>query len=512
MKISRADWQLIRTTALNDLYFFEKFILDYKDMVPHVHGPLCNFMQNTKIRKKQVTLPRGFLKTTTSTIGRGLWLACRTPDIRILIASSVVENSRKMIGSIRHHVETNPRIRKFFPEIVPDNFNKSRWSDQCAAIRRPHEYPEGTWEAMGVGGSVISRHYDHIIEDDLIYPKKDDLTGFELMPSRDDIEKAIGWHRLAPSLLINPGKGCIDNIGTRWAPYDLINYITKKERGWRRFMIKDRNSEGQPSWPERFPEETLLDLLSTQGPYFYNALYGCEPMDPSSRVFQKMWLQPYSVLPYGMRYFTTVDLAEWDQQTGGRGKQKAYNVILTCGVDWQHHFYIARYDRGRFTPTQVVEKIAEHVKAFNVEKVGIEVVYYQKAILEEVKRFYERTGIAFPVAAYSRDPRLTKDARIRGLQPVAANGALHYREDMEEFIEEYEDYPMSRTVDILDALSDQLKIASFPDPHEMGAVTDEFDIEAIVEAIKRNKGSQYPISSRLVSDASYFASNPFNNN
>ena len=510
MKISRADWQLIRTTALNDLYFFEKFILDYKDMVPHVHGPLCNFLQNDRFRKKQVTLPRGFLKTTTSTIGRGLWLACKNPDIRILIASSVVENSRKMIGAIRHHVESNARLQKFFPEIVPDNFNKTRWSDQCAAVRRPHEYPEGTWEAMGIGGSVISRHYDRVMEDDLIYPKKDDLTGSELMPDRDDIEKAIGWHRLAPSLLIRPGEGFIDNIGTRWAPYDLINYIIKKERGWRRFMIKDRTPEGVPSWPERFPEDTLKDLLSTQGPYMYNALYACEPMDPSARVFQKMWLRAYDVLPHGMRYFTTVDLAEWDMGVGGRQKQKAYNVILTCGVDADHNFWIARYDRGRFTPTEVVERIAQHVKAFNVEKVGIEVVYYQKAILEEVKRFYERTGIAFSIAAYQRDPRLTKDARIRGIQPIACNGALHYREEMEEFVEEYEDYPMSRTVDILDALSDQLKIAQFPDRAEIGIVTDAFDIEEIVASIKKSKKSGYPISTQLVSDASYFASSPFN--
>lgn len=508
MRISKADYQLIRQTGLDDLYFFEKFILDYRDMVPQVHGPLCRFLQSDK-KRKQVTLPRGFLKTTSGTIGRALWLAARNPDIRILIASSVVENSRKMIGSIRHHVESNPRLKMFYPEIIPDNFNKTRWSDQCAAIRRPHEYPEGTWEAMGVGGSVISRHYDHIIEDDLIYPKKDDLTGVELMPDRDDIEKAIGWHRLAPSLLIHPGKGHIDNIGTRWAPYDLINHILKKERGWSRFMIKDRKADGTPSWPERFPEETLNDLLASQGPYFYNALYACEPMDPSQRVFHKMWLRPYDILPYGLRYFTTVDLAEWDALPTSRvGKQKAFNVILTCGVDWQRNYYIARYDRGRFTPTQVVEKIAQHKKAFNVEKVGIEVVYYQKAILEEIKHYYQRTGDAFPVSAYDRDPRVTKDARIRGIQPIAANGALHYREDMVEFLEEYEDYPMSRTRDILDALSDMLRIAQFPDPPESAAIGDPFDIEEIVANIKKSKASNYPISSRLVSTDTFFAANP----
>ena len=480
-------------------------------MVPHVHGPLCRFLQNTKFKRKQVTLPRGFLKTTTGTIGRALWLACKNPDIRILIASSVVENARKMIGAIRHQVESNSRLITFFPEIVPDNFNKTRWSDQCAAIRRPHEYPEGTWESMGVGGSVISRHYDHIIEDDLIYPKKDDLTGSELMPDRDDIEKAIGWHRLAPSLLIHPGSGSIDNIGTRWAPYDLINYIIKKERGWRRFMIKDRNPEtGLPSWPERFSEETLLDLLASQGPYMYNALYACEPMDPSARVFQKMWLRQYDVLPEGLRYFTTVDLAEWDMGTGGRQKQKCYNVILTCGVDWQKNFYIARYDRGRFTPTEVVERIAQHYKAFNVEKVGIEVVYYQKAILEDVKRFYQKTGIALNIAAYDRDPRLSKDARIRGIQPYAANGALHYREDMTEFVEEYEDYPMSRTVDILDALSDQFKIVQFPDPPQSEQVGMIFDIDEIVYKIKKAKHGGYPIGSNLISDGEFFSPSQLN--
>ena len=459
--------------------------MDYKDLNPTIHLPLCNFIQDDRFRRKQVTLPRGYLKTSACTIGKALWLACKNPQIRILIASNVIENAMKMVNQIKSHVENNPRLRQFFPEIVPDSFNKIRWSDRCAEVNRPVSWPEGTWEAIGCGGSVISRHYDHIIEDDLIYAKKDDLTGGELMPNRDDIEKAIGWHKLASSLLISPGAGIIDNVGTRWAPFDLINYITKNEKGWKFFIRRIMNEEGVPSWPERFSNETIEELKASQGPYMFSTQYMCRPISSSQKVFQRDWLQPYSVLPTGMRYYTTVDLAGWDDASSGRGKHKAFNVILTCGIDHNRHLWIARIDRGRFTPTEVVEHVWQHVQAYAVEKVAFEVVYYQKAILEEVKRFYEKTGNAFLVSALNRDPKITKDARIRGLQPIAAAGALHYREDMKDFLEEYEDYPMSATRDILDALSDQPRIAHPPEFSFVAPPKNPFCLDEILEDLKK---------------------------
>lgn len=516
MKLSKADYQLVRNQAKNSLYFFEKFILGYKDLDPEVHGPLCAFMQDDRFRRKQVTMPRGFLKTSTCTIGKGLWKAVNQSEIRMLIVSNVIENAAKMIQTMRHHIESNPRIQRFFPEIVPVNFNKVRWSDHCAVVRRTKEYQEGTWEAVGVGGSVISRHYDHIIEDDLIYAKKDDLTGGELLPDRDDIEKAIGWHKLATSLLIRPGEDIIDNVGTRWAPYDLISYIRKTERGWKHFdlsITKNRLLEGEPTWPGRFNRETILELHKSQGPYMFSTQYLCQPIDAGMKVFQTGWLKPYQTLPDGLRYFTTVDLAEWDDAKTGRNARKAYNVILTCGIDARRHIWIARIDRGRWTPSEVVEKIDQHCTAFKVETVGIEVVYYQKAILESVKQFFEKTGRSLGstgIAAYTRDPKLTKDARIRGLQPIAANGCLHYREDMKEFLEEYEDYPMSRTVDILDALSDQLRIAQPPDVPDERILRDDTDIEEIVDQIKRRaRSSQYPFAAQHSSEREFFS--PYHN-
>lgn len=499
LKISEADRRIIREYSLNNLYFFEKFVLDNKDMTPHVHGRLCRFLQSEHIRKKQVTLPRGFLKTTTATIGRALWLACRNPNTRILIASSVIENARKMVGAIQRHVESNPRVRMFFPEIVPDNFNKVQWSGSAACIRRTKDFPEATFEAIGAGGSAISRHYDRIIEDDLIYPKQDDMSGSELMPNRDDIEKAIGWHKLAPSLLIDPGRGHMDNVGTRWAPYDLIAYIRKREPGWRHFELTVYNKKtGKPMWPERFGEETLRDLADMQGPYLFSTQYLCKPVDPAARVFKREWIKFYQTLPQGLRYFTTVDLAQWEHAKSTKNSQKCFNVILTIGVDAARHFWVARYDRGKFTPTEVVQICAQHHRAYSTEKIGIEVVYYQKAILEEFKRFYEATGILLPVHGYNRDTKVTKEARIRGLQPLAANGHLHVRDDMKELLEEYEDYPMSRTRDILDALSDQLWIAKPPEVEFQPAPVDEFDIEEIVERIKsQRRDALYGVSSGL---------------
>jgi hypothetical protein len=112
--------------------------------------------------------------------------------------------------------------------VIP-NFNKTRWSDTCACLKRPENLPEGTFEAAGVGTSIIRRHYNRINEDDTIAPKHDELTGGEILPSRDDIEKAIGFHVLTIPLLITSDEDRRRVIGTRWASYDLINYIMTHE-------------------------------------------------------------------------------------------------------------------------------------------------------------------------------------------------------------------------------------------------------------------------------------------
>ena len=158
--------------------------------------------------------------------------------VRFLLANMVFDNSAKSVHIIRGHWEKNERLKTLFPEIVPRNFNKQRWSDSCAEVNRTANWGEGTYEAIGVGGSKIGTHYDFVIEDDLVAAKKDQLTGMDILPNQEEIQKAIGWHGLAINLLINPKRGYIYNIGTRGGQYDLIRHIKDNQPYYKRYVQK----------------------------------------------------------------------------------------------------------------------------------------------------------------------------------------------------------------------------------------------------------------------------------
>ena len=460
--------------------------MGYDDITPELHAEFCRFLEGPEGRK-QGTLPRGYVKTWIATIAYSIWCALPRKEadefppsvspsdpfyslgtnIRILIASYVVGNAMKMIGLIRKTYERNPAMMILFPEVLPENFNKVKWSDTEACINRTENYTESTFEAGGIGGSTTSRHYDMIIEDDLIYANKDDFTGRELQPSKEDIDKAIGWHKLAMSLLVPGGHTRIHNIGTRWAKYDLINFIKENEPDYlffERSATKDGTLEGEPIWPEMYPTKKLQQIYAAQGPYMFSTQYLNKPIAPEDMLFKGEWLQYYKAstdVPKDTQIFTTIDLSLWSESTRRSQAKDSRGVVITCAWDSNNHVWILRYDVGRFNPSEIIELMYTHNRLFGPRLIGVESVYYQKALMHFARIEMEKKGW-LPIRELKTSTTIDKDVRIRALEPYGMNGAVHCRLDHKDFILEWCDYvPGSKMCrkDILDALAYQLQVA-----------------------------------------------------
>ena len=508
----------VRKSCLRHLFVFAKTVLGYDDIIESLHGDFCRFLEGHADRK-QATLPRGFVKTWLGTIAYAIWIALprTTPDefppssvrsttpqllisppvvattlpinrlsfvplpgfpdyevdpiyllgtnIRILIASYVVGNAMKMIGLIRKIYERNQMMMVLFPEVIPENFTKVKWSDTESCINRPGNYTESTFEAGGIGGSTTSRHYDLIIEDDLIYANKDDFTGRELQPSQEDIDKAIGWHKLAVSLLVPGSHTKIHNIGTRWAKHDLVEYIRSNEPDYavfERAATVDGTPYGKPTWPTMYDHRKIQQIYAAQGPYMFSTQYLNKPIAPEDMLFKLEWLSYYkasSEIPANARIFTTTDLSLW-----GKTVKKNFNsngVVMTCAFDSNNHLWILRYDVGRFNPSEIIDLWYTHYKLFTPEIIGVEEVYYQKSILHFARLEMEKRGW-LPIRGLKTSTSIDKDARIMALQPYALNGAIHCRLDHKAFISEYSEFVQGSShcqKDILDTLAYQLQIA-----------------------------------------------------
>ena len=451
--------------------------------------------------------------TVVLTVGGSIWLTLpdeeglyknifpwKGPNARILIASNVLDNAAKMVHMVRDHWMSNDRLKAAFPELVPD-FGKVRWSDHCAELRRTIKATEGTYTAVGAGGSVISQHFDHIQEDDLVYAKKDDFSGMELMPSQDDIDKAIGWHRLAFSLLVDPKKSTSFNVGTRWAPHDVIEYIRKNEKHYKCFEICATHDSIWPIqddtdlvWPERYDEEALLQIRGSQGVKIMETQYLNRPRAGEDVVFPTEYIHIHDTLKEfpteGAKLYTIVDLAGWSDK-----KRVARNCVLTGFKDHFNHLWITRVDVGRYNPSEVIEKFKEHQKQFD-SKVLIEEVQYQRAIRHFAKLDMEKTGSFYNLEALPPDNRKdAKNLRIHGLEPLVKNGAFHMLRSMNTLLTELEDYPYGSTVDILDCCAFLNKYAQATTVLYTNDWLNDFERDTIEKELKSKAGvSEYPFS------------------
>lgn len=460
----------LRELCLNSLYFFSKAVLGWDWVVPHVHGKLGDFVSDPEDTRLQVTLPRGFLKTTFLSISYALWRALpprnefadaglkdplHDPNVRILIVQNTKDNARKRLNVIRTHVEQNELLQELFPEIIPDSFHgNNRWSDTHAEIKRTESHPEATWETAGVGTSLVSRHYSEIIEDDIIAPKKDDLA--EAIPTREDVEKAIGFHKSAISLLANPKDGRIINIGTRWAKYDVIQYIIDEQTPpFKRFELS-AIEDGKATYPERFDLETLANIRNEQGTYIFSSQYLNKPFDSEKMVFRPEWITKYEVEPPRdtMKVYVGVDPAI------GQKKDNDYSIVMAAGITPRRELLVLDYERRRMTPTELIEKIFEYNEYYQPELVIIESVAWQQALAHFVEQEAIDRLTYIPIEEFK--PSNKKETRIRGLQPVAQARKLKIKPYHTELEKELRDFPYSQYDDLSDTLASIKIHADFP--------------------------------------------------
>lgn len=156
--------QLRKQFYLDSLYHFNKFCLGYKDMVPHVHGPICNALQEMTTRKL-ICVPRGTFKSTNSTIGYPIWLLEKNPNLRILLDSEIYSNSKNFLREIKGHYEHNRDFRELFGDRVGPLWNE----DEIILSTRKIHKKEPSIVCSGIGAGKTSQHYDCLVKGTMIY-------------------------------------------------------------------------------------------------------------------------------------------------------------------------------------------------------------------------------------------------------------------------------------------------------------------------------------------------------
>lgn len=205
-------------------------------------------------------------------------------EVRTLLASASKDGAQKNLRKIKQIFETNTLLHWLFPECIP-NIKSDRWAETEATLPRKGNHAEPTFKCIGVGGHITGWHFDVIRKDDLI----DEKT--QLSP--EVMEKIIDWHVLMKSLFDAPNRGIDHVIGTRWAMFDLYQYVIDKEPEYTKHIFGAWDPTTHvPYWHERFKKEDLL-LLREKDPYIFACQQMNNPRDQAVTDFNPSWLRYY---------------------------------------------------------------------------------------------------------------------------------------------------------------------------------------------------------------------------
>jgi len=447
-----------------DLFAFNKDILHVEESSGSVplapfHKELCEFVMDKKTNKKLILVPRGHLKSTIITVGYSLLRIAKDPEVRILIANATYDMATSFLGSIKKHLKDNETFRDLYGDL---STNADRWSENMISVPKWKPFTakkEATVTTYGLGGNLVSQHYDVIIMDDIV--------NRDFINTAEQIQKTILFYKDALDLL-EPG-GQLFVIGTRWSDADLYGWIMDKSNPDQVYQSFDtfvrqaykgnlETGEGlELLWKDKFTQEILQNLKREKGIYEFSAQYMNDPVPQEDAKFKREWVKTCLEDELRVReinYFTMVDPAI------GQRKDSDKTAIVTIGVDQWNNWFVVNIICGKMLPNEIIDSIFYNWEQYQPKRIGVEMTAYQKSLQYALIDEMRRRNIFLPVVELKAER--SKEERILGLVPRYANGALYHLQQC-PFREELEDelmrFPRGKHDDIVDALAYGLQIA-----------------------------------------------------
>ena len=397
--------------------------------------------------------PRGYGKSTVLNISRCVSEVLRDPNVRILIVSNTQLQAEVFLREIKFHFEHNDRLRGVFGDWV----SEQKWDVREILVAPRTSYAkESTISCVGVGGPVVSRHYDVIIADDLIDEDNSRTEG-----QRDKVRHWF-YRSLLPTL---EPHGSIHILGTRYHYEDLYGQLITGEYADCHQIVKAIGDDSSTPWPEKFSMRWLERRRTNMGTILFNSQYQNDVEAMKGRIFRADWLRYYDKEPEGLRIYQGVDLAISRKETAD------YFAVVTIGVDPHQNVYVLDALQRRLSFRQQTELISAKHEAYQSALVLVESNAYQQAQIDELRR-----TTRVPV----REIKTVKDKVTRFLKLSAKfeAGQVLLRREQTDLIEQLLLAPEGAHDDLLDALEFAISGASgvpFLSPNEAAKLRNAID-------------------------------------
>lgn len=502
--------RIFKRKMKNDLFYLCT-ALEYDLLSPRLHGDYCGWIMDN--RGYQFTLelmPRNHYKSTVRTIADSIQMALpntdnvntfypytRCQNIKILLMHEVRDKAADFLFEIAQAFTRNEAMLALFPECIPTR-QLHRINRYEFELPRTATHREATFETLGSGSASQGGHYHWL--------KLDDLFGEEARDSESVRANVLRKLDGIKSLLTRPRFDGFNLVGTRWGFNDIYYHalerfkidvehsvlncfpkaeIEKFKGGRLRVYGRSIRENGEIIFPEEITEEHILDLM--KNPVDFAAQHLNNPTEGGLLEFP--WpLKFYNVNARNHRELiiftgessTKLDIRELDicifiDPSMGENEHADETGIIVTGVDLKSNIYILETVKRRMTPPVLVEKIFDLYFKYTPRLIAIEEVNFSAIYKYWLEEKASKTRVHLPLRAYKPGSKRSKEARIRGLSHFFSAGQVFVHENMLDFREEYDQFPLGKSQHLLDAL------AQGPDYWSKGSMVRRKDVEKFNE-------------------------------
>lgn len=535
MDAKTVDW-VHTLNGLGSLYYFGKVILRKHRFVAHLHKSICDSLEKD-ILKEVLEIPRDHFKSTICSEVFPMWRSLpfttkhevymralgygdeyirwmqhvHNQDARNLLVSANITNAAKLGRRIDFHYNNNALFRGLYPEIMPEK--SDLWSSFSMTHSRSKTalsaQGEGTYDFLGVGAALQSRHYDLIIQDDLV--------GMDALGSEIVMQSIIDYHKLLVGAFDSvAGRADLSGdeivVGNRWQYEDLNAYLRKYET---EFNITTHSAVGGccaqhpygvPIFPEEFSLERLRSIQQRLGTYFYSCQYLNSPAPPGDEKFKETNLRWFNFERFldrpegGVKVSSDNKLsgtvaAQWkiklvhevrkgevvkdvlpthleramivDPSHAGIDGRSRHAIIILGFSNTPVRQYLLEVWAETNDYSALVNKMYELGEKWKIRVPYCESVAFQNFLkyhFETLKTYrkkdgkwtFDRVDVETLKTDRSKDG---KEKRIESMSPVYDRGEFWVcKVGCNQFLEEYRKYPYSKYKDVLDTLGYSLQI------------------------------------------------------
>lgn len=438
-----------KKACLDDFYLFNKYVMQWKDLSDPLHKDMCNFVQYSDKSKLLMLVARGHLKSSIITVSYAAWRIAKDPTIRIFIGNATYNMAVSFLGQIKAVLQKNEVYKELFGEM---DKGSEKWSNDMIKVgTKSFKAKEATVTAYGMGGNLVSQHYDIIIMDDIV--------ARENIGTKEQREKTLLFYKDAMDLLEPDGQVIV--IGTTWHEQDLYAWIRDEDNEagkdfdiFVRPAYEGKYREGAISFPEKFSWQVLDELKRQKGPSEFSAQYMLNPIPEETAVFKSSYFQKYEsweIRGKQLNKFMAVDPAISEE------KSADYSAIVVVGVDDYNNWYIVDLFMERCGVERLIGEIFHYANKHNPLEIALEMEAYAKSLQYFMSEEMKRRNRFLPLKEV-RSTRMgnDKEYRIKALEPRYFNGMIyHDRHDPHtaDLEEQLRTFPRGRYDDLIDALA-----------------------------------------------------------